>query len=80
MNQLVDGGIVAGESRRASLANQVELLLARLHPSVDTERRKDERVAIPVLFRLTPLDAGRQPCGHESTIVVGKNISRRGLC
>ncbi|HEX3598939.1 MAG TPA: hypothetical protein VHU84_02280 [Lacipirellulaceae bacterium] len=79
MNQLVDG-IAAGESRRASLANQVGSLLARLHPSVETERRKDERVAIPVLFRLTPLDVGCQPSDHEATIVVGKNISRCGLC
>jgi hypothetical protein len=70
---------VAGETDRTTLANQVESLLSRLNPSVTPERRRDERFAIPVLFRLTPLDADRQPIECESLIVVGKNISRRGF-
>jgi hypothetical protein len=79
MNDLIDG-IAAGSSDRARLAHQVEALLASLQPSVGRERRRDDRCAIPVLFKLTPLEAGGRPYTHEATIVVGKNISRRGLC
>ena len=71
---------ITREVHRASLTNQVEALLARLHPDVAHERRRDERVAIPVLFRLTPINVDRQALEHETSIVVGKNISRRGLC
>ena len=66
-------------SNRADLAIQIESLIARLHPAVERERRRDDRIAIPVLFRLTPYDADRLPLDELSTIVVGKNISRRGL-
>src|SRR5262249_5107506 len=59
---------------------QVESLLASLQPNVLRERRRDDRCAIPVLFKLTPLELGGRPLAHEATIVVGKNISRRGLC
>lgn len=79
MNELIDG-IAAGGSDRARLANQVEALLASLQPSVARERRRDERCPIPVLFKLTPLEVDNQPIAHEAAIVVGKNISRRGLC
>ena len=64
MNIAKDAG-VAGETDRTTLANQVESLLSRLNPSVTPERRRDERFAIPVLFRLTPLDADRQPIECE---------------
>jgi hypothetical protein len=53
--------------------------LLRLYPPVERERRHDDRVAIPALFRLTPYDADRQPLDDEASIVVGKNISRRGV-
>src|SRR4051812_11841826 len=79
MNDLIDG-IAAGSSDRALLAIQVELLLSGLQPNVGQERRRDDRFAIPVLFKLTPLEVGGRPYAHEATIVVGKNISRRGLC
>jgi len=62
-----------------SLAEQIESLLSRLNPDVLVERRRDERVAIPILFQLTPLDADRQPIESETSVVVGKNISRRGI-
>ena len=78
MNIANDAG-VAGDTDRETLANQVESLLSRLNPSVSSERRRDERFAIPVLFRITPLDADRQPIESEASIVVGKNISRRGF-
>jgi hypothetical protein len=64
---------------RGALARQVESLLARLHPEVTLERRRDARLAVPVLFRLTPLDEIRQPIKDQSVTVVGKDISRRGV-
>jgi hypothetical protein len=70
---------VAASGARATLTNQIEALVGRLHPPVVCERRNDDRIAIPVLFRLTPLDANRQPIESQAAIVVGKNISRRGI-
>jgi hypothetical protein len=64
---------------RTALAQQIETLLTRLSPPVLEERRRDERIAIPVLLRLTPLDADHRLIEHDATIVVGKNISRHGL-
>ncbi len=78
MSQIADN-CLAAKANRASLTIQIEALLSRLHPTVDRERRRDDRIAIPVLFRLTPYDADRQPIDDEASIVVGKNISRRGL-
>ncbi len=71
------GGHTGGESDRASLASDIEALLTLLHPRVALEQ--NDRCAIPILFQLTPLDDERQPIEHEATIVVGKNISRRGI-
>ncbi len=79
MNQLA-GGIAAVGSDRTTLANQIGDLVERVHPKVRRERRRDERIALPVLFQLTPLDADRRPFEQDAIIVVGKNISRRGLC
>jgi hypothetical protein len=70
---------ISAKTNRATLTIQIEALLSRLHPSVERERRHDDRIAIPVLFRLTPFDVDRQPLNHEASIVVGKNISRRGV-
>jgi hypothetical protein len=66
-------------SPRTTLTRQIEALVKRLHPPVERERRNDDRIAIPVLFRLTPLDANHQPIESQAAIVVGKNISRRGI-
>src|SRR5262245_23373091 len=66
-------------SNRATLTIPVEALLSRLHPVVERERRHDDRVTIAVLFHLTPYDADRRPLDEEASIVVGKNISRRGV-
>ena len=76
---LAHGPAIAGDSARTTLAIQIEALLLRLNPSVALDRRRDDRVAIPVVFRLTPLDADRQPVECETAFVVGKNLSRRGL-
>src|SRR5215212_2776679 len=78
MNPVNDSSVVA-KTNRATLTIQVEALLTRLYPAVGRERRHDDRIAIPVLFRLTPFDADREPLDQEALIVVGKNISRRGV-
>jgi hypothetical protein len=70
---------IATKATRTTLTIQIEALLSRLHPIVERERRHDDRIAIPVLFRLTPFDSERQPLEQEASIVVGKNISRRGV-
>ena len=62
-----------------SLARQIQALVARLRPEVTLERRHDDRVAVPLLFRLTPLNSDRQPVHDDAITVVGKDISRRGL-
>jgi hypothetical protein len=77
MNEVFDGS--AAGSDRAALALQVESLVARINPSVSRERRRDERFAIPLLFKLSPLDTGQRASEHESIVVVGKNVSRRGF-
>lgn len=69
----------AADFARATLTNHIEALLNLLHPNVTRERRLDDRMAIPVLFRLTPLDANRHPIESQAAIVVGKNMSRRGM-
>lgn len=76
---LVTDSNFAAKTNRATLTIQIEALLSRLHPVVGRERRHDDRIAIPVLFRLTPFDVDRQLLEQEAVIVVGKNISRRGV-
>ena len=67
------------DTSRTTLTVQIEALLSRLYPPVEQDRRQDDRVAIPVLFRLRPLDIHREPLEEAESIVVGKNISRRGV-
>jgi hypothetical protein len=62
-----------------SLAGQIQSLVTRLYPEVAIERRHDQRYAIPVLMKLTPLDTHHEPLEHLATIVVGKDISRSGI-
>jgi hypothetical protein len=66
-------------SDRAALAQQVQVLVTRLHPTVTLERRRSDRHSIPVMFRLTPLAEDGQPMTAETMNVIGKNISRYGL-
>lgn len=63
----------------SNLAQEIQALMARLHPETTVERRHDERVAIPLVLRLTPLDRDRLPVADDAITVVGKDISRRGL-
>jgi hypothetical protein len=63
----------------SNLMREIQGLMARLHPETAVERRHDERVAIPLTLRLTPLDRDRRPVADDAITVVGKDISRRGL-
>src|SRR4026208_2394758 len=76
---LVTDSSVAAKTNRATLTIQIEALLSRLHPAVGRDGRPDHRLAIPALFRPVPCDVARQPLEQEALIVVGKNISRRGV-
>jgi hypothetical protein len=62
-----------------TLARQIQELVTRLRPEVTVERRHEVRVAVPLLFRLTPLNSDREPVYDDAITVVGKYISRRGL-
>lgn len=72
-------GSSAADSDRTVLANQIDQLLSRVQTAVTPERRNTNRAAIPYLLRVTPLDEERQPDHDDATIVVGKNLSRRGI-
>jgi hypothetical protein len=65
---------------RATVGRQVESLLAGFSPQVTVERRNDRRIAVPQLFQLIPLDESGQPVHSAVLTVIGKNISRRGIC
>ena len=62
-----------------TLARQIQELVTRLRPEVTVERRHEDRVAVPLLFRLTPLNSDRELVHDDAIIVVGKDISRRGM-
>jgi hypothetical protein len=79
MPAVASGFAATSGGDRSVLARQVRELVDRLNPAVALERRRDERMPVPVLFRLTPLDHDREPIVSASVTVVGKNISRRGL-
>ncbi len=68
-------------SRRKSarLTRHIQSLIAGLERPVAAERRSSDRVAVPFLLRLTPLDPDGQPLTEEAITVVGKDISQRGL-
>lgn len=66
--------------RSTRLTRHIQSLLAELERPVAVERRHYDRVAVPFLLRLTPLDADGQPLADQAVTVVGKDISRRGLC
>ena len=62
-----------------TIGGQVEALLSQFNPGISVERRRHLRIPVPVLFRLTPLDDDRQPVAEQSIVVVGKNVSQRGI-
>lgn len=70
---------IAGRVDAPTLAEQIETLVARLQSPPKFERRRYERVAMPVLLQLTPLDDGGRPRSDQTITIVGKDISQRGL-
>ncbi|QDU90863.1 hypothetical protein Pla175_42760 [Pirellulimonas nuda] len=64
---------------KQQLADAMERLLGRLRPPGDVDRRCAERYAMPLPLVLTPLDADGNPSEQEAMIVVGRNLSRRGI-
>lgn len=72
-------GATAPAIDRISVADHVAKLLARLHPQIALERRRDDRFPLPVLMCLVPLDEQHVRIEDEAVTVVGKNVSRRGI-
>lgn len=69
----------AGPDMARELASHIDRFLARMPPGVRGERREAERVAIPLLLRVTPLSGPDGfPVGEPST-AVGKDLSRAGV-
>ncbi len=59
---------------------QVRQLIARLFPSgLTCERRNSGRYPFPFLVRLTPVDERTGQPTAEPMVVVGKDLSERGL-
>ena len=58
---------------------QLRALIEMLHPEITVDRRLYDRVSIPALFRLTPLDMRHGGPAGEAMAVVGKNLSQRGI-
>jgi hypothetical protein len=77
--QLATDSVISARLEERALAEQVQELVGRLRPQVTVERRHEERVAVPLLFRLTPLTREGEPVHGDAIAIVGKDISRRGL-
>lgn len=64
----------------AKVRATVGQLISRILPKkITNERRRDFRYPYPHLIYLTPIDASGQPLNELSTVVVGKNITERGI-
>ena len=64
----------------AKVRATVGQLISRILPKkITNERRRDFRYPYPHLIYLTPIDASGQPLNEQSTVVVGKNITERGI-
>jgi hypothetical protein len=77
---LVDFFQERGDQTERDVRRQVIRLMRELCPKQEVlERRHESRYAFPYLIHVTPVaDDGITPEG-ESTVVVGKHISERGL-
>ncbi len=68
------------ECSEAKVRSTVGQLISRILPKkITNERRKDFRYPYPHLLYLTPIDASGQPLNDQTTVVVGKNITERGI-
>lgn len=62
-----------------TFGQEVMLLLSRVRPAVDMDRRRAKRKPLPVLFELSPHPSEVAYDTAEPTVVVGKDISERGI-
>lgn len=62
-----------------SLNAEVASLLRRLHPVVEPDRRVQQRTPIPFLFQLSPSPDEPPELLAHSIVVVGKDITSRGI-
>ncbi|MBA2115466.1 hypothetical protein [Bremerella alba] len=68
------------EESDAKVRATVGQLISRILPKkITNERRRDFRYPYPHLIYLTPVDASGEPLNELSTVVVGKNITERGI-
>ncbi|MBI1246555.1 hypothetical protein GC197_01775 [bacterium] len=68
------------EASEAKVRAAVGRLISRILPKVVTnERRRDFRYPYPHLIYLTPINPSGEPLNAQSTVVVGKNITERGI-
>lgn len=68
------------EASEAKVRTTVGRIISRILPrKITNERRKDFRYPYPHLVYLTPVDSSGIPLNELSTIVVGKNITERGI-
>jgi hypothetical protein len=61
------------------MAQQFRALKEALNRPVTFERRRYGRIPLPLLLQVTPLDQAGQPLENLTTIVVGRDISPRGV-
>lgn len=62
-----------------ALGSEVASLLHRMQPTIHRERRGGTRASIPYLFELSPQPDEVPDLLHHTMVVVGKDISERGI-
>lgn len=62
-----------------SAPRSLQEALGRWAPNGESDRRSDDRRAIPMLVQLTPLDSRNGSPACEPMTVVGKDLSVRGV-
>lgn len=68
------------DESEAKVRATVGQLISRILPKkITNERRRDFRYPYPHLIYMTPVDASGQALNELSTVVVGKNITERGI-
>ncbi|MCO6043154.1 hypothetical protein NG895_04490 [Aeoliella sp. ICT_H6.2] len=61
------------------LGGEVASLLHRMQPMLHHERRGSTRTSIPYLFELSPQPDEVPELLHQTMVVVGKDVSERGI-
>lgn len=66
-------------SNAEQLVEQILALIGDAQPISSDERRVRERFPICYTMRLTPISQSETPLADETAIIVGKDLSRRGI-